>query len=276
MNHDSPTMPANDDLGFIGAGKMAQALVSGVVSGDRKPGKVYFLDPDDGAAHQFCLHAPAAERCHSLQALASHCRIIVLAIKPQMMPQVLPKLADQVAAHHLIISIAAGIPIHQLESQLGTHRVVRVMPNTPCLVAQGMSAVAHDPVVDSHDLECVLNILGSVGDVALVDESQMDVVTGLSGSGPAYVFSFIEALMESGVENGLSVELAQQLTLQTLKGAVALVEATGQSPHFLREQVTSPGGTTLAGLTALEDAGFASAVKNAVKAASARSRELSA
>ncbi|MDG2012631.1 MAG: pyrroline-5-carboxylate reductase dimerization domain-containing protein, partial [Pirellulaceae bacterium] len=117
---------------------------------------------------------------------------------------------------------------------------------------------------------------GSVGDVALVDESQMDVVTGLSGSGPAYVFSFIEALMESGVENGLSVELAQQLTLQTLKGAVALVEATGQSPHFLREQVTSPGGTTLAGLTALEDAGFASAVKNAVKAASARSRELSA
>ena len=275
MNHDSPTMPANDNLGFVGAGKMAQALASGVVASDLKSSKVCFLDPADEAADHFCMHAPDAQRCHSLQALASQCRVIILAIKPQIMPQVLPELAAQVTEHHLVISIAAGIPIHQLETHLGTHRVVRVMPNTPCLIAQGMSAIAHDPAVGAHDLECALTILRSVGEVALVNESQMDVVTGLSGSGPAYVFSFIEALVESGVSQGLSADLAQQLTLKTIKGAVALVEATGRSPHLLREQVTSPGGTTLAGLTALENGGFAKAVKNAVAAATARSRELS-
>ena len=255
---------------------MAQALASGVVASDLKASKVCFLDPADEAADHFCRHAPTAQLCHSLQALALQCRVIILAIKPQIMPQVLPELAAQVTEHHLVISIAAGIPIHQLESQLGTHRVVRVMPNTPCLIAQGMSAIAHDPAVDAHDRECVFKILRSVGDVALVNESQMDVVTGLSGSGPAYVFSFIEALVESGVSQGLSSELAQQLTLKTLQGAVALVEATGRSPHLLREQVTSPGGTTLAGLTALENGGFAKAVQNAVAAATARSRELSA
>lgn len=275
MNQNQHKMPADIHIGFIGAGRMAQALVSGVVSSDLPIASIGFVDPQDEAGRLFKNHAPNAIRFADIAGLVQASEVLVMAVKPQMFPEVLEAMVDWVTPEHLIVSVAAGITIQKIESGLNTHRVVRVMPNTPCLIGKGVSALSHDPAVDAETVERVKKILESVGEVVLVNESQMDAVTGLSGSGPAYVFSFIEALVQAGASEGLTGDLAQQLALSTLKGAVALVESTGLAPAELRQQVTSPNGTTLAGLQAMESAGFSNAVKAAVHQAAARSRELS-
>ena len=275
MDNNNIQMPATLHPGFVGAGRMAQALVSGIAASALPINGIYFIDPSDDAARRLEEIHPESHRCQSMDELAGYSDSLWLAVKPQSMQAVLPELASAVSAKNLVVSVAAGVSIQRLQSELNTTRIVRVMPNTPCLIGQGMSAMACHRSVTDTDRNLVRAALESVGQVVQVDESVMDAVTGLSGSGPAYVFTFVEALIEGGTAMGLAPDIARQLTLQTLRGAVALLETTKQSPDELRRQVTSPGGTTLAGLEVLQQHAFSSVVQNAVAAATDRSRQLS-
>jgi pyrroline-5-carboxylate reductase len=203
--------------------------------------------------------------------------VLVLAVKPQNMRQVLDELRPAVTADHLVISIAAGITIDSIVQGLGpSSRVVRVMPNTPALVGEGASAYALGPNVGSDDQAVVKAFLDCVGHAVCVGESQLDAVTGLSGSGPAFVYLMIEALSDGGVRAGLPRDVATLLAAQTVLGAAKMVRETGQHPGVLKDQVASPGGTTIAGLHALERSGFRGALIDAVLAATGRSAELAA
>lgn len=263
------------NLGFVGAGRMAQAIGRGIAGSSgiaEMPAR--FFDPDDAAAGGFSTGHPDAIRVASAAELAGQCRLLVLAVKPQVMPEVLADLQPVVESGHLVVSVAAGVTLATLGQRLSTERLIRAMPNTPCLIGRGMTALAAAPAASAADRERVRIMFDAVGDVVEVDESRIDAVTGLSGSGPAYVFSFIESLIAGGVEAGLEESLARQLALQTVLGAGQLMRATGKSAAELRHQVTSPGGTTLAGLEALHQAGFARAVTAAVSAATHRAGEL--
>ncbi|MGI9517678.1 MAG: pyrroline-5-carboxylate reductase [Pirellulaceae bacterium] len=260
-------------IGFVGGGRMAQALARGLGGRDWID-SISFVDPDDEAARKFSEQCSAAKRCNN-EELAGESQIIVLAVKPQVMRDVLADISAFTGGGHLIVSVAAGVPIAVYRAALNSSRIVRVMPNTPCLIGQGMSAMCCDAGVTDQDQQTVAAMLESVGEVAIVDESQIDAVTGVSGSGPAYVYTFIEALTAGGVEQGLPHDLAHQLATQTVLGAAQLVKASGQPPAELRDQVTSPGGTTIEGLHALSESGFGPAVRNAVAAATRRSVELS-
>ena len=266
---------ASDAIGFVGAGRMAQALAAGI-SKQATTLQVHFFDPSVEAAKKFMEVCPQATTADSLSELAGRCRVLLLAVKPQVMPNVLQDLGPSVVEQHLVISVAAGISIQQYLKQLPTTKnVIRVMPNTPCLIGQGMSAVSAAESVSQQDCEFAEGLLRSVGQVVMVPESMMDAVTGLSGSGPAYVFTMIESLIAGAVKQGLPIETARQLTLQTIIGATALAAGSEQSPAELTAQVTSPGGTTLAGLEALQQGNFKSTIESAVAAATQRSIELS-
>jgi pyrroline-5-carboxylate reductase len=201
--------------------------------------------------------------------------LVILAVKPQQMPAVLAEISPHARPEHLIISIAAGIPLAVLSQSLGeNHRLVRVMPNTPCLVAAGASAFALGGAATADDAELVTRLLSTVGIAMEVPESLLDAVTGLSGSGPAYVYQIIEALSDGGVQMGLPRDVATRLAAQTVFGAARMVIETGEHPGALKDAVTSPGGTTIAGLHALESGGLRASLMNAVRAATLRSREL--
>ena len=197
--------------------------------------------------------------------MAAGCRLLVLAIKPQLVPSVVPELAGTVTAEHLVVSILAGTATATLERLFGgAARVVRAMPNTPALVGCGATAICAGRHATAADLETAGALFRSVGTVCTVNEGQMDAVTGLSGSGPAYVFTVIEALADGGVKEGLPREVALELATRTVLGAARLVAESGEEPAVLRAKVCSPGGTTLAGLTALEDGGLRATLIEAV------------
>ena len=203
--------------------------------------------------------------------------VIVLAVKPQSMRQVLENVRPFITNDKLIISIAAGITIKSIVEGLGPGtKVVRVMPNTPALIGEGASAYAIGPGVRADEERVVKEFLDSVGQTVGVPESSLDAVTGLSGSGPAFVYVMIEALADGGVRVGLPRDVAILLAAQTVLGAAKMVRDTGQHPGWLKDQVASPGGTTIAGLHALEQAGLRAALMNAVEAATRRSSELAA
>jgi pyrroline-5-carboxylate reductase len=275
MSLDGVTLPAELPIGFVGAGRMAQALVSGIVASN-KQAAICFIDPDDQAARKFCQACAGARRLAELRELCRQAEVLVLAVKPQVMPQVLRELTGHVMDRHLVISVAAGVTLTQMNAALGIQGLVRVMPNTPCLIGQGISAMACHAGVTAAGRQQATSILESVGRVVPVPESLMDAVTGLSGSGPAYVFTFIDALTKAGMAEGLPPSISADLALQTVVGSAALVRSTGQHPCELRDQVTSPGGTTLAGLQSLADSGFEASVKAAVHAATRRSQQLAA
>jgi pyrroline-5-carboxylate reductase len=197
-------------------------------------------------------------------------------VKPQNMDEVLAGLRGEVTAGHLFISIAAGVTCARIQRGLGERaRVLRVMPNTPALLGKGMSVLVRGMYATAADEKVGLKLFNAVGEaVAAPDERMLDAVTGLSGSGPAYVYRFAEALMAGGVAAGLPGPVARQLTIQTLVGAAAMLKETGESPESLRAKVSSPGGTTLAGLSELEHRGFKDAVGAAVITATRRSQEL--
>ena len=203
-------------------------------------------------------------------------KIVVIAVKPQIIDAVLDQLRAIASPSKLFISIAAGISTNRLEAGLGQYmRVLRVMPNTPALLGKGMSVLVRGRYATPADERLGLRLLHAVGDaIAVKDERLLDAVTGLSGSGPAYVYSFAEALIAGGIASGLPGALAAELTYQTLVGAAAMLKESGQSPAALRAMVTSPGGTTFAGLGELERRGFKDAVIAAVSAATRRSIEL--
>jgi pyrroline-5-carboxylate reductase len=263
-------------IGFIGAGNMAGALAKGLLA--TKQVRARDLWASDAAARQLAKLA----RAHGIgkapdnAALVAGSEIVVLAVKPQIMSAVLEEIRPHVTRRHLVVSIAAGIPTARLERGLGERvRVVRAMPNTPALVGAGMTVVVRGAHATVADERRAAGLFGGVGAVVRVkDETLMDAVTGLSGSGPAYVYRFAEGLIAGGVAEGLSEPVARQLAYQTLRGAAAMLLETGQSPEELRIMVSSPGGTTLAGLGALDARGFVDSVAGAVAAATHRGREL--
>src|SRR5581483_2494138 len=201
--------------------------------------------------------------------------IVVLSVKPQILPSVLDEVSKHLQPHALVISIAAGTPVAAIEQRLpaGT-RVVRTMPNTPALVGAGATAIAGGQHAKDDDLEATQRIFDAVGKTVVLDESQLDAVTGLSGSGPAYVFLIIEALSDAGVKMGLSRYNAQALAAQTVLGSAKLLLETNEHPGRLKDMVTSPGGTAIAGIATLEAGGLRTTLINAVEAATRRSREL--
>jgi len=263
--------------GFIGSGKMATALIRGMLrSGVAETAAITASDPLESARASlaadtgiqvFEANLPVVERSDAL----------VLAVKPQTMPQVLAELRPLVGPRHLVVSIAAGISIAALLEGLGPERrIVRVMPNTPALLGEGASAYALGPGVPAADEAVVKAFLTSVGRAVRVPETMLDAVTGLSGSGPAFVYLMIEALSDGGVRVGLPRDIATMLAAQTVLGSARMVLETGLHPGVLKDQVTSPGGTTIAGLHALERGGVRGALIDAVEAATRRSAELAA
>ncbi|MCG6929814.1 MAG: pyrroline-5-carboxylate reductase [Desulfofustis sp.] len=261
-------------IGFIGGGQMAEAIIKGLV----QTGKV--------AAQQIAVAEPVASRRDHLASLyhvgtaarlpdiVSGAEVMILAVKPQVMGNVLADLAGCYSGQ-LLITIAAGLPISFYTGQLGdTVPLVRVMPNMGALILEGASALCRNARVSDDDFKYAQELFGAIGTTVAVEEPLMDAVTGLSGSGPAFVFTFIEALIDGGVKTGLSRQVARDLAVQTVYGAAACMKQSDAHPAVLRDRVTSPGGTTASGLQILDCSGFKGTIIEAVEAACNRSREL--
>ena len=260
---------------FIGAGNMAEAIVSGMVAGGFcAPEKIIMTDirPERLAD----LEREYGVSTSTDNSVVKNAEIVVLAVKPQVMAEVLKGIMTVLRKETLIISIAAGIPTAKIEAALGgNRRVVRVMPNTPALVGQGASAIAAGANADEADLAVTETILGCVGLTVRVKENELDAVTALSGSGPAYVFYLLEGMLAAADKMGLDKETARRLALKTVEGAARLMEDTGEAADVLRAKVTSKGGTTEAAIRSMDEAGVKDAVTQALLAAQRRSIELS-
>jgi pyrroline-5-carboxylate reductase len=264
-----------ETIGFIGAGQMARALAQGFQVAELVPGeRIFAWDPVLDAGQVFVKLVRGAGLVASNSEVVRRADVIFLAVKPQNMSAVMAELAGKLGTDKLVVSIAAGITIARLSEGLKTDRVIRVMPNTPALVGHGASAYALGSGATPADGELVGKLVGAVGRAFAVDEKLLDAVTGLSGSGPAFVYVLIEALADGGVRMGLPREIAAALAAQTVRGAAEMVLATGEHTSILKDKVASPGGTTIAGLQALEDRGLRGALIAAVEAATRRSQEL--
>lgn len=263
-----------DKIGFIGGGNMAEALIKGLQAGGCPAADILVAEPVT-ARRSFLNERYGVTVEADNGTVASACSTLVLAIKPQVAPRVLTDLAGALKPGQRLISIMAGVTTAAIEKLIPAGcRVVRVMPNTPALVLEGATAIAAGSAAAEEDLALTRRIFELVGKTCQVDEKLLDAVTGLSGSGPAYVLTFIEALSDAGVKNGLPRDVATALAAQTVFGTAKLLLESHDHPAILREKVTSPGGTTIAGLHSLEQAGFRGTIMNAVDAATARSREL--
>ncbi len=261
-------------IGFIGTGTMATALAGGMLNaGVAAQERILGADPDPVRREGFA--GLGATVFDDNRLLLQRCEAVVLSVKPNVVPAVAREIAPYVTEQMLVVSIAAGVTLGALEKMLGTERLVRVMPNTPARVGQGASAYCTGEGATDEDAALVQQMLGSVGLCVRVKEEQMDAVTGLSGSGPAYLYLVIEALADGGVKLGMPRDIALRLAAQTARGAAQMVLETGSPPAQLREQVTTPGGTTLEGLGVLEEAGMHRAFVEAVEAAARKSARLS-
>jgi pyrroline-5-carboxylate reductase len=266
-------------LGLIGCGKMGGALLKGALKASLVKAKDITLhDKIPAAVKALQSESPAAKGAKSAVEVVTLSQVVVLAVKPQDMQTLLQGLTKDPKVKLekcLFLSIAAGITLKQLESWLGGQaRVIRAMPNTPALVLAGAAAFARGQHATDADAELATKVLGAVGIAQEVPEKLLDAVTGLSGSGPAYVYTVIEALADGGVLMGLPRATALQLAAQTVAGAAQMVLQTGKHPGVLRDEVTSPGGTTIAGLEQLEANGLRNALIQAVRKATERSKEL--
>ena len=261
-------------VGFIGVGHMGFALLKGL------------LESEAIAPHQIRVSTRRPERtqalaqkygviaAHNNKACAEGADVVLLAVKPQILTPVVQEIAG-VVDHALLISVAAGIDTARIEREAsGNPRVVRAMPNTPSRIKQGATAVCAGRHATEDDLRLAECILENVGCVVRVDEVHMDAVTGLSGSGPAFVFLIIDSFCDAGVKVGLSREVALKLAAQTIQGSARLLQETNEHPGRLKDEVTSPGGTAIAGLHTLEAGGLRTTIMNAVEAAARRSKEL--
>ena len=267
-------LPDPPKLAFLGCGNMGGAILSSVLqSSPRAAARVWACDPDEAKLKPFA-EAGATPTTDAVEAVRD-ADVIVLATKPQIMEKALAPLRD-VAADKLFVSIAAGITGNFLAERLPGARIIRTMPNTPVLAGKGAIAVANGPKATEADVDYVVKRLFAGSLVVEMHESQIDAATAVSGSGPAYFFAFVEALAAAGAKAGLPADDAMELAKQTLIGAAALLEQTGEEPAELRRRVTSPGGTTAAALAAFEAGGLADLVDQAVTAADRRGRELAA
>jgi pyrroline-5-carboxylate reductase len=268
----SPTLIQS--VSFVGGGRMAEALISGVLSSrGYRTDQIHVADPDTARLDHLKRRYGIQIGLTNHEAVVSG-DIVVLAVKPQVMAEALKEIRD-VLAKRLVISVVAGMQIQRIIEACGPQsRVIRAMPNTPAMVGAGMTALAIGPGVGENEVACARQIFESVGRVVPLDERFMDAVTGLSGSGPAYVFLMIEAMADGGVKMGLPRETASLLAAQTVLGAARMVLETGQHPARLKDEVASPGGTTIAGLHRLEQGGLRGVLIDAIEAATKRSQEL--
>jgi pyrroline-5-carboxylate reductase len=268
-------MLTNTTLTFIGSGVMGEAMIRGILA-------QHLIEPERITASD-----PLPERLQVIRgrydvqtttdnrAAVRAGRITILCVKPQTIPKVLPEIREAIHPDNLVISIVAGVSINRLKRGLGVERIVRAMPNTPAQIGQGMTVWTATPAVDETGRRQAQAILGALGKELFVDEEgYLDMATALSGTGPAYVFLFMEALIDAGVHMGFSRRVAQELVYQTIEGSVAIARATGAHPTELRNQVTSPGGTTAEALYQLEKGGFRTVISKAIWAAYQRSRAL--
>lgn len=268
-------MFTGQQIAFIGGGNMTEALVSGLLkTGQVAPAQIIATDirPErlEYLARSFSIRV-SSDNARAV----SGAHMIVLSVEPQILDEVLRGLTPSLDPDVLIVSVAAGYPLSRLNRVLArTGRSVRAMPNTPSIVGRGATALALSPDLSPQDIARATALFESVGSVTVVEERLMDAVTGLSGSGPAYVFLIIEALADGGVKAGLPRPVAATLAAQTVLGAATMVLETGLHPAELKDRVASPGGTTIAGLHALEQGGLRAALMSAVEAAAARSTEL--
>ena len=266
---------ASHTIGFIGAGNMAEAMIRGLVRGDHI------------AANRIVASAPRRERLDQLSQaygidvttdnrdVARRCGLVVLSVKPQIMDKVLREVGDQLMSGTLVVSIAAGVDTETIEEAVAEGvRVIRAMPNTPALVGAGATAISGGKHASEADLATAKAMFDAVGITVVLEELHLDAVTGLSGSGPAYIFLILEALADAGVKVGLSRRNAQRLAAQTVMGSAKMLLETNEHPGQLKDMVTSPGGTAIAGLHTLEEGGLRTTLINAVETATKRSREL--
>jgi pyrroline-5-carboxylate reductase len=268
-------VPLTKTIGFLGGGNMAEALIRGLLLGAEMP------------AQNLAASGPRRERLDTLEErygirvttnngeLAATSDVVVLAVKPQIMDRVLLEVGQKIRSDALVISVAAGVHIETIEARLRPGaRVIRSMPNTPALVQAGATAISAGSHATDDDIELAKFIFDAVGITVVLEENQLDAVTGLSGSGPAYIFLILEALADAGVKVGLSRRNAQRLAAQTVMGSAKLLLDTDEHPGRLKDQVTSPGGTAIAGLHTLEEGGLRTTLINAVESATLRARQL--
>ncbi len=268
-------MAAKLAIGFLGAGKMATALARGFVrAGLVAEDGITASDPSEAARGAFAKETGGRTTGRNSEVVGG-APVLVLAVKPDQVAGVLAEIRGALTEKHLLLSIAAGVPLAKLEAGLAPGaRVVRVMPNTPALVGASASAYALGKAATAEDGVLAQRLLSSVGVAFSVKESLLDAVTGLSGSGPAYVYMFIEALSDGGVAAGLPRDVATRLAAQTVLGSAKMVIETGLHPGELKDKVASPGGTTIEGIHALEQGALRATLMNAVRAATEKSRQL--
>jgi len=257
-------------IGFIGGGNMAEAMIKGMIQNNMK---------------DIIVSEPRVERRVYLEknynvlttndniSLVNKCNIIIIAVKPQNMDEVTSEIVEYITPEKFIISIAAGITLSYLTSKLKTSKIIRVMPNTPALVQEGMSVLSLCECFPDNEMTFIRGIFMSIGKVMVLPEKYMDAVTALSGSGPGFLAFIIEKMIEASVKAGLGKDAATELAIQTFIGTAKLLE-TGMPPSKLREMVTSPGGTTAAGLKVFEEKGLQNLIDSVILAAVERSREL--
>jgi pyrroline-5-carboxylate reductase len=262
-------------VGFVGGGNMGEALIRGLVESNLVPADAIVVSDVRRERTRQLADQYGVRALEGNAALVTEADVVILAVKPQIMAPVLREAMPALTNRPLLISLAAGVSTATIQSVLGKYpRLIRVMPNTPALVLQGVTAIARTAGLDVDDLETAQEIFAAVGKVVVLDEDHMDAVTGLSGSGPAYVAIVIESLADGGVKMGLDRATAMTLATQTVLGAATLLSETGLHPGALKDMVSSPGGTTIAGIAALEEGGIRTTFIRAVERATLRSREL--
>ena len=257
-------------IGFIGGGNMAEAMIKGMLRSNLKD--IIISEPRN-ERREYLEYAYHIKTTPKNSDVVRQCSIIILAVKPQNMDDVTAEIVGTVSNDTVIVSIAAGVTLSYLTSRLKTTKIIRVMPNTPALVQEGMSVLAISEGIPDSQIAVVRDIFLSFGKVLVLPEKYLDAVTALSGSGPAFIALFVEAMIDAGVKMGLTEENALELSRQTLLGTAKLLE-TGIPPAKLRDMVTSPGGTTAAGLKVFEEKNFHDLILYVIKAATERSKEL--
>ncbi len=261
-------------IAFIGGGNMAEAIIRGLLREEVGDG-ICVAEINPARRDELMIRFPNVRIIGDAAEAAQWGEVVILAIKPQQADTALDLIEPVVTPEKLVISIMAGIPSSKIEANLAPGcRVIRAMPNTPALIGAGATAICSGRKASVDDLDLARQIFALTGIAVSIEEKLMDAVTGLSGSGPAYIFTFIEALSDAGVKNGLPRDVSAQLAAQTVLGAARMVAETGEHPSLLKEKVTSPGGTTIAALHVLENGSFRGVIMNAVDAACLKSKEL--
>jgi pyrroline-5-carboxylate reductase len=272
--HATAVYPESMNLALLGGGRMGEAMARGLIAAGWDREAIAIAEIDSERRRILEEHLPGVRIVPSPAWAAADAEVVVIAVKPGDVAAVLEVCTPTLPEDALVLSIAAGVTLAELEAAAGDRPVVRAMPNTGALVGKGAAAIAAGTRAGEQHLELAERVLGAVGTVVRVPEANLDAVTGLSGSGPAYVFLLAEAMTDAGVLVGLSRPTAAALVRQTLLGAATLLDETGETPESLRAAVTSPGGTTAAGLQALEAHGVRAAILDAVEAATLRSKEM--